>query len=336
MVVNPFEVSRTCRYPDETIVPTAVATFNSAISYTVPAAGNVISALNVNLSNVNASNFPTQQPILSPVSFAAGAYTGAYTTYGTAQTTFQGLASSDRTVAAGLRVKVLGLPASTFVASGTFYFVQLDGSGPDADTVLINSTTGETNCINAVLAGKGFSVPAQELLGEGLHIPYFARGANSFIFKDCTLPDSGAVFGSANSSFTVPVGLAGMIQPDPRLTIVGYGLQTGAILRFEYTTHVEYVPLPGSAGLTNNMVEHPDIMKRQIIHSSIANASTSIVKRTTKREIAPVITIHDHLGTGSIVKRLENYARGISSAMDFYTSNRGMMNGIGGLLKGLF
>lgn len=331
MVVNPFEASHTCRYPDETIIPTAVAAFNSAISYTVPAAGNVIAALNVGLSNY--STTASQQPIFSPVSFTAGTYTAAYTNYGTAQTTFANLACSDRTVAAGLRVKVLGLPASTFVASGTFYFIQADGGPSDPDTLYINATTGETNCINGVLAGKGFSVAAQELLGEGLHIPYFARGANSFIFKDVNLPDSNALQGTIGA--TNPL-TAGILQADPRLIIVGYGLQTGAILRFEYTTHVEYVPLPGSAGLTNNVVEHPDIVKRQTIHSAIANASSLVLKRTTKREILPVVTIHDPMGGSSIVKRLENYARGVTRAADFYMSNKGMMNGIGSLLKGLF
>ncbi len=247
MLVNPF-VQNGQRYPDETIVPTALVHFNASQTWTVnasAAAGGFYTYLNWKVRTAGVSD----ATFVGPTAFG-----GAVTTrdYGTPQSQWAALSSVDRSLALGLRVRHVGLPVSTFVPSGTLYFLQLQaGEQPSS---VYNSETG---CIAAVAARKGFSMTCAELsrLGNCVHIPYLPQGPMSYVFSNQVDAASGFPDAVTNQS----------VAPNNMICCIGFGLQEGCILRFDYAHHVEYIPTSAAAGLVEARVQTPSVADRERI-----------------------------------------------------------------------
>lgn len=171
MLLDPFSVSKGHRYPDETIVPTALVNLRRSDTYTVGAGGTVGTALHWKLRTATGGVYVgTVAP--PGTSFSAGEAAGVVSDYGTAQSSWSALTTVDRTLACGVRVRLVGLPTSTFLPSGTLYFLQiqsLEYTGATFDT--------EAECIQAVTARRGFSITANELSKmDGAIAPYLPQG----------------------------------------------------------------------------------------------------------------------------------------------------------------
>lgn len=308
MLASPFHREFACRYPDETIVPTSLAHFLGTQTYTVSSTANVYTNLSVNLSAGTGS-------ILNPTGFTAGALVAPVTTtYGSPQTTFGNFCGSNRTLACGLRVRVVGLPTSTFLPAGTLYFLQIEPLTSEGNSAAyVNAVSGEQQAINAVLAGKGFSVTVQELVNtDGVHIPFLPRGPGSFTFGD---------YNSADTS-------TGQLTAEPILLCVGYGLQAGEVLKFDYTHHEEYVPIPGAAGLTSPEVSAPDVMARDAIHQGAAKLNQVIAGATTLHQLNPLLALSSSLpGTSSMATaRAPSYLTAVKSVVaDFLGGAAGQL-----------
>jgi hypothetical protein len=257
MVINPFD-SKSTRYPDETIVPTALVRLTASETFTVdsPAASSGFwSFLNWKVLDLAGTDPVTSATYTKPVAFGG---TVVYTDYGAPQSAWRPLDAVDRTLACAVRVRLMGLPTSTFVPSGTLYFLQYQpGEFLSLDT--------EVECIQAVTARKGFSLTLAELARLGaVHIPFLPQGPMSYVFSTANTEASGGLPGTS---------AVGPVAPNGGLMVVGFGIQENAVLRYDYAHHVEYIPKVASAGLVETKVELPSVVERE----SIAKGSQSVL-----------------------------------------------------------
>lgn len=257
MLIDPF-VPTGCRYPDESIVPTGMVHLGTSETYTVDATAAAAGFFTIlNWKARTASNTPGSYSatLMSPIAIgtlnaaiASGTY---YKDYGTVQSNWRALAAVDRTLSCGLRVRHVGLPVSTYIPSGTLYFIQYQ-SGEDA-----NAFASEAVCIQAVNARKGFCITTAELVSNGghLHIPYLPQGPMSYVYSNDT-----------DGSAGIPDAITtGAVAPNGGLIIIGFGVQAGVILRFDYSHHIEYIPKVAASGLIQTKVELPSVDLRQEI-----------------------------------------------------------------------
>lgn len=176
MLINPFDATSR-RYPDESIVPTGVVHLTTSNTYTVDASAASVgfyTFLNWKLRTASGTS-PFHATYYPPIPFGG---TITYADYGGPQSSWAALSAVDRTLACAVRARLVGLPTSTFVPSGTLYFIQYQvGEGR-----LVFDT--EAECIQAVTAKKGFSVTVAELARLGaVHIPYLPQGPMSYVFS---------------------------------------------------------------------------------------------------------------------------------------------------------
>jgi hypothetical protein len=268
MVLDPHSKDKGCRYPDETIVPTGLVHLAYSNTYTV---ANGESTLRTYLRwkcDIDNAGGVNTSPILLPD--AVGAAFNSVD-YGSPQTTWSNLSSIDRTLAAGIRVRLIGLPTSTFMPSGTIYFIQLQNVEAEI--------ADEASAIQAVTAGKGFSVTVNELSKtDGVTLPYLPQGPMSFVFSD-TNADAPVTAGVSSASTVV--------SANGFLYVVAFGLQSGQSFRIDYAHHIEYIPRATAAGLVATRVEPPssefrDAISRgaQAVQSTLAGATSMAAGRS--------------------------------------------------------
>lgn len=262
MLVDPFS-PKGHRYPDETIVPTALIRFSASTTYTVDAAA-AASGFNATLCWKLRTAFNGPGGFDSTFTYpTTNGNIPTYRDYGAPQASWAAISTIDRTLACGIRVRHIGLPVSTFVPSGTLYFLQTQ----------VGESTGaystESACIQAVTAMKGFSLTCAELsrLGGAVHIPYLPQGPMSYVFSAPT---------NAASGFPDNVNTIAdqSVAANGNLFVIGFGLQAGVILRIDYAHHAEYIPGLAAAGLVETKVEMPSVDTRE----KIAHGTSTVLR----------------------------------------------------------
>lgn len=290
MVMNPFERESAARYPDETIVPTALTHFQKSTTYSVDATGTVYTVLGWKAD---------QASVVAPISLPAPIGGPAIPAdYDTPQAQWATLSAVDRTLACGIRVRLTGLPVSTFMPSGTLYFLQVQKSEFVALSTYI-STLGEPAALQAVTAGKGFSVTVNELSkSDGIILPYLPQGPMSFVFSD------------TNSLAAASAGLtpatAEVVAANGNLLVVGFGMNPGQTLRFDYAHHIEYIPTISAAGIVATSVEPPNMGAREAIGRGAQVVQQRLAGSTSLKEVAPLTS-----GLPSIAAQVGRMAVGL-------------------------
>jgi len=282
MVINPFEAEGH-RYPDDTIVPTAMVKLARSSTFTVDSTGSASGFMSVLGWKVRdyAAGPPAAYTIMLPSNI------GTYSLgdYGSPQSAWRAVDYTDRTLALAVRVRVMGLPTSSFLPSGTLYFLQYQPGE------IFGSFDTEAECVNAVTARKGFSITLAEIgkLGQ-IHCPYLPQGPMSYVFSGSNASGAdGSV--AAQPSTTV-------VSPNGGIIVVGYGLQTGTVLRFDYAHHVEYIPGQSSAGLIETRVQLPSVADREYISHGAQSVMQSIAGGTSAMDLAPIVVPHVIRGGG--------------------------------------
>jgi hypothetical protein len=287
MVLDPHSKDKGCRYPDETIVPTGLVHLASSFTYTVSEGQSTLRTYLRWKCDVDNPGGVDTSPILTP-DYIGSTY--ASVDYGSPQTTWANLSSIDRTLAAGIRVRLIGLPTSTFMPSGTIYFLQMQNVETEIAT--------ETAAIQAVTAGKGFSVTVNELSKtDGVTLPYLPQGPMSFVFSD-TNAEAPVTAGSATASTVV--------SANGLLYVYAFGLQAGQSFRIDYAHHIEYIPRATAAGLVATRVEAPSAEFRDAISRGAQVVQTSLAGATSMAKIRPVVD-----GGTSILGQLARTAVGM-------------------------
>lgn len=298
MLVNPFYREDGTRYPDSTIAPTALSHFVAAQQYSVPTLRPFFTILKTKFNSSTAYSAVTQFNVGTPPAPA----TVTNYTYGTPQSTYQSLVGQHRTLACAVRARVTALPTSTFVPSGTIYFLQLGEQEmglnpsplPGQDTFRNICVNGEPEAIRAVLAGKGFYMTVAELYGGGLsqgaHIPFLPSGPNNFLMTDIdsyvsTWAGNNGPWALSSAAVTSDV----IATPGNNLVIFVFGAQVGMEFKFDYTHHVEYIPSSGASGLVETRMDTPSHAVRNSIDQGVNEITKSLVGATSKPEVDIVI-----------------------------------------------
>jgi hypothetical protein len=283
MVVDPMTKEKGVRYPDETIVPTGMVHLASSTTFTIPEdyptpglKGSIWTALRWKCDVDNVSTTANTAPILGPQGIGD---TIAYTDYGNPQKTWSDLSSVDRTLAAGIRVRVVALPTATYLPSGTLYFLQIQASDSFSDF------STEQGCIQAVTAGKGFSMTVNELSkSDGVTLPYLPQGPMSFVFSD-TNAEAPVTAGAPGSGLASTV-----VSANGSIAIFGFGLQPGMTVRLDYAHHIEYIPRVQAAGLVMTKVEPPSAPARDAISRGAQLVQQSLAGATSLGKVSGVVT----------------------------------------------
>jgi len=266
MLADPFPRENAIRYPDETIVPTALTHLAASKTFLVPAEGTVAASLGWKATTVAGGGGCVGAP--GPLSSFV-----TTTDYGLPQASYEPVSTIDRTLACAIRARLIGLPVSTFMPSGTLYFFQVQQHEWLDFVTSLQGVGGETVAIQAVTAGKGFAVTANELSRtDGLHISYLPQGPMSFVFSN-----TGSVPAGTDLTFS-------NMSSNGNLLVVGFGMNEGQLLRFDYTHHVEYVPRFAAAGLIQTSVEPPSAPARDAIARGAAYLQQSRSGATTVGE----------------------------------------------------
>jgi hypothetical protein len=292
MLLDPFSREAACRYPDETIVATGLTHLTTSDTFTADPTGTVQTFLRWKVTDFAATAVPT---VSLPTPFGAPV---RYADYGSPQASWLALDSIDRTLAMGIKARVVALPTSTFLPSGTLYFLQVQEA--ELNSTFVALAAGEAAAIQAVTAGKGFSMTVNELSKmDGVVLPFLPQGPMSFVFSDRnSIP--------AATAGTV-AGTSSVVSANPIIVVVGYGLESGLKILFDYAHHVEYVPTTAAAGLIATAVEPPSAAAREGIAKASAIVQSHISGSTSGKEVAPLLSGGD---LGGLVGRLGKMAIG--------------------------
>jgi len=277
MLLDPFDRDAAVRYPDDTIAPTALVHLASTMSYETTDS-TFLAGLSVKNVDLGPSTANYATPIVIPGANNGPSYS-RLADYGAQQQAWRSLDSIDRTLACGMRVKLVGLPNATFVPSGTLYFLQLQAN--EARNALATALT-ETTCIQAVNAGKGYSITSMDLMSVGgITIPYVPQGSISFDFSDSNaLADHASIYNTA---------LSQVQSAKPFLVVVGFGMSVGMVLRVDYAHHIEYVPTPQAAGLVATRSQPPSVAARESISSFASQIVEELFGSTNAKEISAIV-----------------------------------------------
>lgn len=280
MLLDPFSRESACRYPDETIVPTAMTHLTSSATYSVGSSGTVLTLSRWKVTSLATTTVPT---IYTPGALSTTPGVGPTSSdYGGPQDSWLALNAIDRTLAFGIRVRVVGLPTSTFLPSGTLYCLQIQEAEVNSIITALISV-GESAAIQAITAGKGFSMTVNELSKlDGATVPFLPQGPMSFVFSDKnSVPAAGAGSGFAPST---------VVSANPVILVVGYGMSEGQQLRFDYAHHVEYIPTIQAAGLVATHVQPPSSSAREGIARASAMVQDKLAGATRGSEVASVVS----------------------------------------------
>lgn len=304
MVMDPMSKEKAARYPDETIVPTGLVHLATQTTYTVPEGESaVFTALRWKCDLDNPTTPSNTAPILKPVGPLVPT---AQIDYGQPQVQWAALSSVDRTLAAGIRVRVVGLPTATYLPSGTLYFLQLQSNEPYAALTL------EAACIQAVTAGKGFSITVNELSKtDGVTVPYLPQGPMSFVFSD-TNADAPVLAGGGGIASLTP---ATVVAANGSVMICGFGIQSGLSLRFDYAHHIEYIPTVSAAGLVATKVEPPSSQARDAISRGVQVVQSTLAGATNASSISGLVTNGGTAVLQSVARAAVGMIPGASAAL---------------------
>lgn len=363
------------RYPDELIAPTALVQFQSRAVFTdgtgllsrvSPVGGTAWTILRSKAvmydtsqdttsygSGYNGNGFATFSPPQTTDATAAGPSpyagnnTSTNTDYGAPQLLWRGLATVDRTLAASIRTRILGLPNASLVPSGVLYALTLQNAELAVQTV----TTGDAgfpiglqrylanqgNCIQAVLAGKGWSMTLAELgkLPAGAIHTLLPEGPSSFVLSTS---DSGPFVAGASYQGTVgydqappaddgPIANAtgsrnlatgGTVTAGAALLVVVFGMTgaddttPGMSLEFQYNHVIEYIPGIGASGVVDTVSAPPSVMARQGITAAVHKVVAGREGSTNVAQLAPFV---GQSGPSSAMALAQGIARGLPIPM---------------------
>lgn len=269
MVFDPFNHDGE-RYPDETLAPTGIVKMLKSITYTVPSGASTVQTWLQ--SKVVGDGTTPNGCILNPIAFQ-GDVSGQLIDYGSKQWAWLKLDAQDRTVAAALRVRRLGLPTGQYMPSGKMYCLQL------APTELRNFTTGsytETDLQDMITAKKGYCVSLGEVPDSGMQVPLLPVGPNSFTFSDANnylAADAGTGIGGNVTSEIISAG--------PTLAIVMTGLTPGQVFEFGYCSIVEYLPTVQASGIVSVRTQPPSSTARDSIASALSRIGEALFGKTS-------------------------------------------------------
>jgi len=299
MVIDPFSADTAVRYPDDTIVATALAHLNSALNFTVTSDATFVTMLKWKHDYLPADGLITyaSNPITPPQALSlidtGVSFMGNNVSYGAPALRLTQTSAVDRTLALGVRVRLNSMPPSTFMPSGTVYFLQMQLSELLSFMKQVQSggTNSESLAVQAVSANKGFSVSVNDISKTGgVSIPYLPQGPMSYLFSD-TNTDPAAVAGLNGKvnplNNYVP---STVVSANGALVVLGFGLQTGSSFRFDYAHHVEYIPNYVSAGTVTTAVELPSSSARDAIAAGAQAVSISMNGSTSLSEAGPCVT----------------------------------------------
>lgn len=294
MLLAPHQRECSVRYPDDTIVPTAMVHLTTSSTYTVDASTDFVTGLRWKVIPTLLDPEPGVDPTVSlPVYYPRPLTgTGPYSlakkaSYGGPQDAWMSVNSIDRTLALGIRLRLVGLPTSTFLPSGTLYFIQYQNR--DVDQFVPSS---EEYFMQAVTAGRGFSMTVAEMARtNGVNIPYLPQGPMSFVFSEAGNASAAQQGQTALPQFWSTVAANG------GLLIAGFGCAAGQTFRFDYSHHIEYVPRPESAGLIATSVQPPSGGVRDALASTTQRVQSRLAGATSLEGIKPLVTG----GTGNAV-----------------------------------
>jgi len=281
MVVDPMSKDKGVRYPDETIVPTAMVHLTSSYTTTIPSGGpypgTVATQLRWKCDIDNPATAADTAPIKVPAPFGTG---WTFQDYGDQQIQWSKLSAIDRTLSCGIRARIVALPTATYLPSGTLYFLQLQASESAAPF------TDESACIQAVTAGKGFSMTVNELSkSDGVTLPYLPQGPMSFVFSD-TNAEAPVTAGEPSATGLPPT----VVSANGSVFICGFGLQEGMSIRFDYAHHIEYIPRAVAAGLVSTKVEPPSSVARDAISRGAQAVQQSLAGATSLGRVSGLVT----------------------------------------------
>jgi len=308
MILSPHERRTGVRYPDDSLLPTALTHLTQGNVFAVPAGGsNFITAIRwkaviedipgnvIGPMTLSTGSLVYLEPILLPQTIPTTSVNGFYskwTNYGDNQLTWSALSNTDRTLAAGISIKPAGLPPSTFVYSGNLYWIQAQME--EAQDVFNNLTvTGEPYARQLVNAGKAFTVTADELnkARSGINLSILPAGSNGYAFSD-TNSQAAAIAGAFPYSLisaSYPAANPGTLAANGVVIVVGYGLDPGEKFFFQHSHHVEYTPRVSASGIIATKVQPPSSKNRDSISSGIAHLAEQIFGSTKLKDILDAI-----------------------------------------------
>lgn len=301
MVLDPQSKDKAARYPDETIVPTGLVHLASQSTYTVPTGTTTLITMLRWKCDIDD---PSTGANTAPINLPSSAFSGTWNDYGSSQASWADISSIDRTLACGIRVRVVGLPTATYLPSGTLYFLQLQ-----QNENALSYSTSEQNAIQAVMAGKGFSCTVNELSKtDGVTLPFLPQGPMSFVFSD-TNSEPAAIAGSGISAPPTVVSANGYVA------VVAFGLQEGTVFRFDYAHHIEYIPSVKAAGLVATKVEPPSSAARDAISRGAQAIQKSLAGSSNIGSIAGLVTGGGVSALSAITKAAVGMIPGASTAV---------------------
>jgi len=297
MVMNPLAKEFICRYPDESLLPTALThfTLSSTITLDAPASGHAESFRTFSAEKLLTLAAPSVSGSTGGCLYLADDTQADYGTphiaWAGGTTQAGGFSSIDRTLASCIRVRVVGLPTSTFLPSGSVYFLQLTNLEFDSTTQRLVTPGGESVAMQAVAAGKGFCVTTNEISKSDGGITHFSLpfGPNSYVYSDTNMLKP-ALSGRGGNTETVFGGTGGSsaLSSNGFIMVIGYGLQPGTVLRFDYAHVVEYVPTTSAAGVISTQLELPSMERRQDISLAIQKVNEVRAGSTSLQEVQAV------------------------------------------------
>lgn len=346
MLADPWSITSKVGYPDDTLLKTASTVLNYTNTLSIPASYDPAGAgTNCSFKTLlrtrplgGVDTFPLDWRSRQGVRCAPAAQVSGevVTQYGSAVfdysnwLTFYDVGSVSRTLAAAIKVRVVGLPASTFMAPGRLYFLQAsdfecmqDNNAPSGPSPSLNTqlfdlpatvaaasrpTILEANAIAAVRAGKGFSLTLQEILDSksGATVPFLPVGPGSFVYT----PNPGDVTVFA-SSYT-PLADRYDLAQNQNLIVLGFGILQSTVLQFDYAAVVEYVPEASAAGIIATNITPPDSAERESILTRIANFGKELFGSISLEDYSRAYSRLDELsrmgGGPTLARRMMSYA----------------------------
>lgn len=298
MILNPHRTSDSsdlCRYPDETIVPTGVVSLQDSSSFVVPAAtgsqipGTLFAQLRWKVNNDQSDWTANSLPVVPPqlLDTNLGNFANSGTAY-TQQDAWLRVSSVDRTLACGVRIKVLGV-GSTFLPTGTLYAIQYQNQELTGTLTALSGPNGEASARALVAARKGFSVTMNEVSkADGMTIPYLPQGPMSYVFSD-TNREAAAIAGiGPYSGLTFPPST--VVSANGGLLVVGYGLTQGQSFRIDYGHIIEFVPNINGAGLIQTAVQPPSSSMRDEISMGVASIQKTVAGSSSLGPVAGLLS----------------------------------------------
>lgn len=331
MVVNPW-CGKTIRLPDCAIVPTATFSFRAnrtyklanteppvdngsnflfgmhsrMCSYKKQPAASITQYQGIVAAPVATYDY-TPGCIMTPVQYGSGAnfvtFDGSAPAgvwgddFGTEQSVMQTYVAEYRVLAMAMRVRIVGLPASQFMAPGKIYFAQPRWNSEDVPIT-------EQDFVNMERVGRASHVSLDAVRqSDSKSIFVSADGPTKFEMTSSFLPSPGYVVipaGGGGSRLQFPgLDLTGATYPlssqiapyyaspdvydGPEmanadqtymLVVAVFGTQSGIVIEVDYATSGEMVPTKGAPSGVETVVQVPNSVAMDNIYASSAVLSS--------------------------------------------------------------